>query len=183
MRSQCLVAKVLLADWRVRAAFEVWQLLLWSSQADWLAAARSSGAQREIHMRPDRRRAGCGAPRWPRASPLPARRSLCLAVDDFLLFYSYSISTVDATDGPSALAIVCGSRTRVCGLVCVRGPIFKDFAVLAPRKPKFFWPRRGGRSHAGSELALQTTKKWRSAELVEPAELQARCSRSKKSVI
>ena len=74
---------------------------------------------------------------------------------------------------------VFGRSQRAC--VALRGVRFsKDFAFRRLKMRKKIWPRRGARSQ-GSELALQTRKNRPPAELGEPAERLASCSRSKKS--
>ena len=69
---------------------------------------------------------------------------------------------------------VFGWRCAVC--------VFQRFRFSAPQNAKEFWPRRGARSQ-GSELVRQTRKNRPPAELREPAERLASCSRSNKSAI
>ena len=76
---------------------------------------------------------------------------------------------------------VFGRSRRAC--VALRGVRFSRISPFRRLKMrKIFWPRRGARSQ-GSELALQTRKNRPPAELGEPAERLASCSRSKKSAI
>jgi len=113
-----------------------------------------------------------GAARAParRAPPRPARSSLCLAVDYFLLD---SFRRRDGRIfGPGLDVLAAAGRT------CFS----KDFAFRRLKTQNFFWPRRGARSHP-PELALQTRENRPPAELGEPAERLATCSWSKKSAI
>ena len=124
-------------------------------------------------------RAGGGG-QWGRSISAPRGLALEAGSRGALCVWS---STTSSSAPFSTRWHVFGRSRRACvALRPARCAFFKDFAFRRLKMQNFFWPRRGAWSQ-GSELALQTRKNRPPAELGEPAERLASCSRSKKSAI